>query len=254
MNRRINSKILWGSGMALAAFTVMGVAGATFAHPATTASTSTTPATTAPGQSITVLGVAGQSDANGTSSPIMANVNLSGQGSSASDALDQVQSQQKLLTAALKSVGISANDINVTNQNISANGGTSIKNMPESPSSASPSGQSVQFNANENLQISLTSSNETAVLNAVAQSISSSNSGSFNVYINNGGPPSGVPAASSSTLNQAMDVAHSEAQAIATKMGATLGTVQNVKQLSYQGPFTKANQTMIELQVTYSVQ
>lgn len=245
---RLNRKNgLWAGGVAAAGLSIMGLMGATFAQttPSGTVSTETTPSRT-----ITVLGVAEQSGGSG-GGQVTANVNLSAHGASADAALGQVQSEEAGVAKALEGIGVTAQDITVSNQSVNVNGGPP-GSQPMKPVPAPGNGSGINYNANENVQVNLSPSQEGKALDTIVKALASSQN-SFNVWVNTNNPPTGNGTANAATIGQAMDAASAEAQAVAAKMGATLGSVQSVKQVPYQGPYSQPNMTVVELQVVYGV-
>lgn len=241
--RKLRSFWWWGGGIGVVAVAT----GAVMTMNPTYAATPTAPHVP---HTISVLGTATQT--NGQSTPnITVNLNLNPSASkNPVTAWHTLQTTAQGIKTALEKVGIAAAQIQIANQSLSSSPASAMASSAASPSS-SPMQPAYPDQSNETIQIHGVPSQEAAILKIIASQLATGFSGQDNLYISQ--VTNSSANAHAAVMQQAMQAAHTEALAVAAKMGVGLGSVAKVTQIDYQGPSGKSNQYDVQLRVSYRI-
>lgn len=237
------------------AILVAGLGVAALAQADTVSNGAVPPVTTTASRTITVMGTGYSMLPQSSSSQTSMNINLNTQGSSIPGVVADLQKVEAAIRQALTQIGIPASD--VQGQNLNVNGGNNgpFKGQYMGPGPGPGPSQGPSYNAGENLTINnLPSGEESSVLSAVytAEAGNTASQG-FNVFSNNN-PQSSEEQVGGDALSEALSMATDRAKIIASRMGVTLGPIQDVQQIQPNGPYYEPNSMPITLQVTFATE
>ncbi|MDA8072533.1 MAG: SIMPL domain-containing protein [Actinomycetota bacterium] len=202
----------------------------------------TSSAAGAPPTTITVVGNASLSSAPSSEN---CNIGFGVNSTTVAGATAVVDRTTALITSALTHLGIPGAEVVVQNTSFSLGNG-----FPQAAKALGGSSNSPSVHANGNMSVSVPLASLDTVLPKVTTALESSGVSTWNVFANSspiaklqGSASAPVP---SSVYDQALANAQAEAQAVATKLGVTLGPVVHLEQATSNVPYGT-----LSLSVTY---